>query len=116
MIKTDIKQCPNCGAAIQGDTCEYCGTQFFDFACVDTSKPFYLKIKHNGEIAYFKVWLTQTEISTRSNDLCVDVICGCPRYIAAPPDVDIQMLFKVISDEGRLYQNRKGGALLHGYY
>ena len=28
MIETDIKQCPNCGAPIHGDRCEYCGTSF----------------------------------------------------------------------------------------
>lgn len=42
--------CPNCGMPIIGEKCEYCGTVFIDFACIDTNKPFYIKVRHGDKI------------------------------------------------------------------
>lgn len=59
------KSCPNCGAAIEGDTCKFCGTLFVDFACVDTNKPFYMKVKRqDGTIVIMPVKLTSIETYT----------------------------------------------------
>lgn len=44
------KNCPNCGAAIEGEKCPYCGTVFIDFACVEIDKPFWLKLKVGDRI------------------------------------------------------------------
>ena len=47
--------CPNCGSAITTEKCPYCGTLFYDFAAMDTDKPFYIKIKDNNRIIRCKV-------------------------------------------------------------
>lgn len=52
------KNCPNCGAPIESEKCPYCGSIFVDFACLDADKPFYMKIKHNGQVIVSKVRLT----------------------------------------------------------
>ena len=46
--------CPNCGAPIEGDKCSYCGTEIIDLCCLDTDKPFYVKLRNNGQIVKFK--------------------------------------------------------------
>lgn len=47
--------CPNCGAPIEGDKCPYCGTEVIDLCCLDTDKPFYIKIRNHGQIMKFGV-------------------------------------------------------------
>lgn len=42
------------------DVCEYCGTHFVDFT-MDTEKPFYIKIRHNGMLYIDKVRLVHLQ-------------------------------------------------------
>jgi hypothetical protein len=59
--------CPNCGAPITGDRCEYCGTQFID-CTVKLDKPFYLKINPDGKTTYItKVFLEEMTIERDSD-------------------------------------------------
>lgn len=52
---------PNCGAPLgMNDVCEYCGTHFVDFT-MDTEKPFYIKIRHNGLLYIDKVMLVHLQ-------------------------------------------------------
>ena len=49
--------CPNCGAPLGlSDRCEYCGTTFID-CTMDTEKPFYIKVRHNGVLFIDKVMM-----------------------------------------------------------
>lgn len=63
------KNCPNCGAPIESEQCPYCGSVFIDFACLDADKPFYIKVKHCGQIFISKVRLTS--ISTHTDYTCL---------------------------------------------
>lgn len=63
------KNCPNCGAPIESEQCPYCGSVFIDFACLDSDKPFYIKVKHCGQIFISKVLLTS--ISTHTDCTCL---------------------------------------------
>jgi hypothetical protein len=47
--------CPNCGAPIKKDRCEYCGTQFFDLSDMELNRESFLKIKINDNILFAKV-------------------------------------------------------------
>ena len=42
--------CPNCGAGITGEKCEFCGTVIYDFAAIQLGKPSFVKLMHNGDI------------------------------------------------------------------
>lgn len=71
------------------------GLFFYDFGCVDTRKPFYLKIKHEDEIHIYKVKMGECAVNYKSNDThfwcdnrIYDVICT--------PDIDIDMRFHVV--------------------
>ena len=78
------RNCPNCGAPITSEKCPYCGTVFMDFGSIDADKPFFLKIKHNGEFYICRVILRSTEVSVNTNSLCLysdnmrEMIVPCP--------------------------------------
>ena len=55
--KTELN-CPNCGAPITGERCEYCGSVFYDWACIDADKPFFIKYKHGNMVRMSKAVLT----------------------------------------------------------
>lgn len=91
----DALTCPQCGAPIEDEKCPYCGVVFYDFACVDTKKPFFLKIKHEGKIHIYKVRMDAAEVTYSNNDTHLwsdnrvyDVMCS--------PDIDINMNFHVV--------------------
>ena len=63
------KNCPNCGAPIETETCPYCGTMFLDFAAMDADQPFYMKVKQHGKIYILKVKMTSTDLKTECNDV-----------------------------------------------
>lgn len=54
--------CPNCGAAISGDKCRYCGTVFYDFASIDLDRPQYVKIRFNGKVVACRVRIISCDI------------------------------------------------------
>ena len=66
------KNCPNCGAPIESEQCPYCGSVFIDFACLDADKPFYIKVKHAGQIFISKVRLASISTHTDYSCLCAD--------------------------------------------
>ena len=63
------KNCPNCGAPIEAETCPYCGTVFLDFAAMDSDQPFYMKVKQHGKIYILKVKMTSMEFKVETNDI-----------------------------------------------
>ena len=64
VVKMSNFNCPNCGAPISGDRCDYCGTQFIDCTTIRPDKPFYLKFSPDGQNTIIsKVYLENLEIS-----------------------------------------------------
>lgn len=49
--------CPNCGAAVTGDKCIYCGTIFHDFTSLTVNESTYLIIKVNDRTYIVKAIL-----------------------------------------------------------
>lgn len=86
------KNCPNCGAPIDSEKCEYCGTVFIDFACMDTDKPFFMKIKCNGEIHILKVMMRSATHSIGHDTLYVNDV---PYLTLAPRISELTIDFDV---------------------
>lgn len=81
--------CPNCGAPISGDRCEYCGTQFIDCTTIRPDKAFYLKYSQDGKKTIVaKVVLESARHEIENNDFITgrDIngrlmsIYGCPQH------------------------------------
>lgn len=71
--------CPNCGVPLgTADICPYCGTHFLDFA-ISTEKPFYIKIRHNGNLFIDRVRLQTLTVNQHSND--IDLYANDIKYI-----------------------------------
>ena len=86
------KNCPNCGAPIENEKCPYCGTLFIDFAAMDADKPFFMKIKHNGEILVVRVRLNSLSMYSEPISLYADGILQCQLQ----GQTEIDMNFSVV--------------------
>ena len=70
-IKQEQKQkkrlfnCPNCGAAIEGEKCAYCGTVFLDFAAIQMGAPSYVKFKIDDTYIMAQLVVTNLEINPK---------------------------------------------------
>lgn len=64
--------CPNCGAPIDSEKCEYCGTVFIDFAAMDADKPFFMKIKKDDQVFIVKVRLMNASMHRDDSVLYYD--------------------------------------------
>lgn len=82
-----FKNCPNCGAPIENEKCPYCGSLFIDFAAMDADKPFFMKIKHNGEIFVVKVKLNNMSMYSEPINLYTDNMMLCS--ICGPTEIDM---------------------------
>lgn len=89
--------CPNCGSALTGEKCSYCGTLFFDFACLDFEHPFYIKFKHGNMIRRCKVRLTSYVTKIEPDD----VVCyaeNTPYYVCRSAPETIKLEMQIIPD------------------
>lgn len=97
------KTCPQCGAAITEEKCPYCGTLFYDFACIDLKEPFWIKIKDGNIIRRLKVYLQGAQYTIGSPDTS---LCYCdnePVYMMSSPAThELNMCFSVLPDDGIL--------------
>lgn len=76
--------CPNCGAPLGLlDMCEYCGTTFID-CTMDTEKPFYIKVRHNGVLFIDKVMLRSFD--SEINQQCIELNDAIRRYTYLAPE------------------------------
>ena len=69
-FREEMLNCPNCGAPISGDRCEYCGTQFIDCTTIQPDKRFYLKFSPDGKKTIIcRVFLENLSTQTESETL-----------------------------------------------
>lgn len=63
--------CPNCGAAMITEICDYCGTRMIDMTALDINsrEPFWLRFHNNGRITKIKVRLSTMNMRVE-HDYC----------------------------------------------
>lgn len=95
-----VLNCPNCGAPVTGDKCEYCGTVIYDFAVMDDAKPTYIKIRINGQVLIFKALLKNVSINEYSENMYYDNLS-----VMSCPQIDVTAEYSVVTgDDGNLYK------------
>lgn len=65
----DKLNCPNCGAPITSVECPYCGSVFYDFVTLDSTKPTYIRLIWNEQIVTTRVVLRSTTVNINGYDL-----------------------------------------------
>lgn len=76
-----LLNCPNCGAPIEGEKCEYCGTVFLDFAAIQLGAPSYVKFKMDN--AYILARLVVTSLQIEPHTETVDYIDSLGRTLGS---------------------------------
>lgn len=90
--------CPNCGAVMNTDKCQYCGTILYDFACLDADQPFFIKIKKGNTVHRLKVCLTDLRFEMYRN--VGTVYCeDNPFILMRKPDGELDLHFRVLPYE-----------------
>lgn len=85
--------CPQCGAPIVDEKCEYCGVVFYDFACVECDKPFFLKMKKDDQICIYKVVMDDATITSNIDEPTLFYADNTPYYIKGSETIDIDLHF-----------------------
>ena len=65
----DKLNCPNCGAPIASIECPYCGSMFYDFVTLDSTKPSYIRMVWNDQIIISRVVMRTATINIERDAL-----------------------------------------------
>ena len=97
MKQRERLNCPNCGMPIVSDTCEYCGTKFFDFANIDINGESYLRIKIGGKLHILKVICKNVSIQQDAYDTkpIWDISSPFTKYVVVKPYRTLSIDFAV---------------------
>ena len=72
-MKMNSYNCPNCGAVITTDVCQYCGTVFLDFAAIQANKPSYIKFKVDND-GISDIYLTKLTVDNLEFNITSNII------------------------------------------
>lgn len=89
--------CPNCGAPITSEKCEYCGTLFYDFSTIDVDKPCYLKIKYQNAIVMVKAKVRHSELNMTTESQTAYDAFGSPLItFLSSQSLDLSLEFECV--------------------
>ena len=103
MRKKSELNCPNCGAPITGEYCPYCGSVFYDWATLDTSKPRYIKFKLGDKVVMAKAIMRHYELNYEESPSTIYAY-NKPIAIKAPPSMTIYTEFEVVPEDGIIFK------------
>ena len=100
------RNCPNCGAPIEGAKCPYCGTLLLDFADIEMDKPSYVRIKMYGKVVMLKV-VPRVLGLEYNNDLFL-YTDNVPTFVAScPTRGELTLRMDIVPDEQGIYKRVK---------
>ena len=93
-----IKNCPNCGAPVVSNKCDYCGTYIFDFSQISMGEPCWISVDlGDGSKKLLHVILNNARVDANYNEISyyadnriVDTL--------TEPDITLDMSFYVIAE------------------
>lgn len=101
-----MTNCPNCGAPISGNVCEYCGTPFYDFSVIDVTQPCWITVKYGKSLIKAKMYVGDLSATVEQSPYLDYVeMTGVRRRLVASPvlKLDLSMIsvgdFTVVEQE-----------------
>lgn len=94
-----VTNCPNCGAPVESNQCEYCGTYIFDFSQIELYKPCWISVDlGDGVKRLVHARLREASLCSGVSDVYyADNCVAC--YFASMPE--LSMTFDVFPDDKR---------------
>lgn len=105
---TDFGTCPKCGAPINGDKCEYCGSIFYDFVNIQSGAPTYIRMKIMGALHIFRAVVEDVEINQDNGG--TSLYADKDNYLIhiEPEMPEITLRMRVVPDDkGVILEKRK---------
>lgn len=65
------RNCPNCGAPIEGNKCSYCGTPFIDISCIDINSVNSVVFRYGDSVIKAKMYVGDFTVNYHS---CVESV------------------------------------------
>ena len=103
---SSVSNCPNCGAILTGNKCDFCGTEIYDFTSISDEHPAYIKVSIGGNTILFKALLESASIRFEDNpclycdnEVYVRTATGCVSLELNMLYDEDGTLFKIIDKE-----------------
>lgn len=103
---SSVSNCPNCGTILTRNTCDFCGTQIFDFTSISDEHPAYIKVSIGGNTILFKALLESASIRFEDNqclycdnEVYVSTATGCVNLELDMLYDEDGVLFKIVDKE-----------------
>jgi hypothetical protein len=94
-----ITNCPNCGAPVVSNKCDYCGTYIFDFSQIKMGEPCWVSVDlGDGHKRLLHVILKAASVDTDYNEISHyaynEVV-----HTLIKPDITLDMSFDVVGED-----------------
>lgn len=94
-----ITNCPNCGAPVVSNKCDYCGTYIFDFSQISIGEPCWISVDlGDGSKHLLHVILNNASVDANYNEISL-YADGRAVKTLIKPDVTLDMSFDVIAED-----------------
>ena len=94
-----ITNCPNCGAPVVSNKCDYCGTYIFDFSQISMGEPCWISVDlGDGSKRLLHVILNNASVDANCNEISYYADSKVVRTLIKP-DITLDMSFDVIAED-----------------
>lgn len=93
-----ITNCPNCGAPVVSNKCDYCGTYIFDFSQISMGEPCWISVDlGDGTKRLLHVILNNASVNAECNEISYYADNTIVETLRKP-DITLDMSFDVIAE------------------
>lgn len=93
-----ITNCPNCGASVVSNKCDYCGTYIFDFSQIKMGEPCWISVDlGNGCKRLLRVILNDASVDADYHEISLYAGGRVVKTLGVP-DVTLDMSFYVVGE------------------
>jgi predicted GTPase len=94
-----ITNCPNCGAPVVSNKCDYCGTYIFDFSQIKMGEPCWISVDlGNGCKRLLNVILNNASVDADYNEISFYADNKVVKTLGVP-DITLDMSFYVVGED-----------------